>query len=205
MKLKEPLASALSRAVDNISKIDGVVMIILFGSIARGEVDEGSDIDLFVVFESENSMRRHEWDVTMAIPKGALAHTICSSLESIHKLNPAFVKSVLEEGLVLLLKHPVHLNAISLLLSPHVLVSYTLSGLNRSEKQRLIYSLFGKGGREGIVNSLKGFKIGRGAFVAPEEWSKEVLKLLRERGVKFEVRRVYLRSDVIELEGLFRR
>ena len=40
----------------NLSNLDGVVRVILFGSSARGEVDEQkSDLDLFVITENDLS------------------------------------------------------------------------------------------------------------------------------------------------------
>jgi len=51
----------LSEIVDVVSKVQGVVGIFLFGSLARGDFDEYSDYDLLVVFEDKVLMWR-SWD-----------------------------------------------------------------------------------------------------------------------------------------------
>jgi len=56
MKSQEELAFDLGRLVDAITKVDGVLGIILFGSAARGDLDEYSDYDLLVLFRDEKSL-----------------------------------------------------------------------------------------------------------------------------------------------------
>ncbi len=50
MKSQKELVFDLSRLVDAIAQIDGVLGIILFGSAARGDRDEYSYYDLLVLF-----------------------------------------------------------------------------------------------------------------------------------------------------------
>ena len=46
----------LSHFLSNVSKIEEVSRVILFGSCARGQVGERSDIDLFVITKKEISL-----------------------------------------------------------------------------------------------------------------------------------------------------
>ena len=78
MKSARQLESILPELVGAIKTVEGVVGIILFGSAARGEADEGSDIDLLVLFEDEDKMRRNEWEVTRRIPPKTFVQTICA-------------------------------------------------------------------------------------------------------------------------------
>ena len=51
----------LSKMVDVVSKVQGVIGVFLFGSLARGDYDEFSDYDLLVVFVDRAVMWRN-WD-----------------------------------------------------------------------------------------------------------------------------------------------
>lgn len=71
-KLAAPLSSAamapeIARAVTRAASLfaEDLVGVVLFGSWARGEADEGSDIDLLVVVEADVELTRslyREWD-----------------------------------------------------------------------------------------------------------------------------------------------
>ena len=50
---KEELEQALKKIVEKLKKDKSVKLILLFGSLARGEVREWSDIDLIVVKETD--------------------------------------------------------------------------------------------------------------------------------------------------------
>ena len=51
--MNEKVKTALNLYVENISKMDGVLQIYLFGSCACGNTNEKSDIDLMVVVEDK--------------------------------------------------------------------------------------------------------------------------------------------------------
>jgi len=106
MKLAKQLESGLSELVSAIQTVDGVIGIILFGSFARGEADDGSDIDLLIVFENEEKMRENEWEVTRRIPSHIFAQSICVCPSTLKEMNPVFVQSVLREGTILYLRYP---------------------------------------------------------------------------------------------------
>lgn len=60
----------MREVVDAIRGVDGVVGIVLFGSAARGgQADEGSDLDLLVLFESERKLREGDGRSRAAFPQ----------------------------------------------------------------------------------------------------------------------------------------
>ena len=57
--MKDNIKSALDKYIVNISNIEGVIQIYLFGSCAFGMSDEDSDIDLMVIIDDElNAMKK---------------------------------------------------------------------------------------------------------------------------------------------------
>jgi len=51
MKMTARIKTALDKYIEYISQVDGVSQIYLFGSCARGDADERSDIDLMVIID----------------------------------------------------------------------------------------------------------------------------------------------------------
>jgi predicted nucleotidyltransferase len=107
MHLEEKHALDLSRIVDVLARIQGVVGVFLFGSFARGDYDEYSDYDLLVIFENKNLMWRN-WDELFK-SVGSLKmnlHVIPQTLEELKATNPAFLEDLVKHGKVLFARFP---------------------------------------------------------------------------------------------------
>lgn len=200
MGLVKQLESSLSKIVAAVRSVEGVVAVFVFGSFARGEADEGSDVDLLVLFEDEDVMRRNEWEVTRRLPADVFTQSICVCPSTLVEMNPVFLQSVLEDGVVLYMRHPLVLRSRLASTSPHLLVTYSLKGLSQKEKQRVDYRLFGrtvgKHHYDGIVEECGGKRLGRGCFLIPEESAQTVLDLLDNHNVKYELMDVYVPDNI---------
>lgn len=198
MRSVERLESSLSEIVTAIKAVDGVMGIILFGSVARGEGDEGSDIDLLVVFEDEDKMREKEWEVTLRVPPNVFVQSICVCPSTLKRMNPVFLQSVLDEGIILFMRHPLVLRSHMANTNPHLIVTYSLAGLSQRGKQKVNYGLFGReiGERRyiGLIERHGGKRLGRGSFLIPVEDARPVLSFLDERDVRYETNEVYTPS-----------
>ena len=203
MKSVSQLGSSLSDVVNAIKTVDGVIGVILFGSVARGEADEGSDIDLFVLFVDEDNMRRNEWEVTRRVPPEVFAQTICACPSTLEKVNPVFLQSVFEDGLILYAQYPLVFKSRLMNATAFLIVRYSLEGLPQKVKQKLSYRLFGSevGGRRypGLVEQGGGRHLGRGCFLIPKEKAEDVLNTLSECGVNYEIIETYKPSKGLKL------
>lgn len=207
MRSVRSLNFSLSEIVDALKTVEGVVGIILFGSVARGDYDEGSDVDLLVIFKDEGLMRRNEWEVTLSIPPEVFAQSICVCPSTLDSVNPVFLRSVLKDGLILYMRYPFVLRPQSASFVPYLIVSYSLEGLSQREKQKVGYRLFGRvaGKREyrGVVEKFGGKRLGRGCFLIPKESSDVVLSLLGEYNLRFELTEAYLpKVEKVHLRSL---
>ena len=88
--------------VDRIAPIDGVIAIILFGSVAKGLADEYSDVDVLILFRDKKTLWKG-WDsVFDAIgPMKLDIHAIPETLEEFRNANPVFFDEVNKNGIVL--------------------------------------------------------------------------------------------------------
>jgi predicted nucleotidyltransferase len=193
MNLKSELDSELGRLIQAITRTEGIVAIILFGSRARGDYDEHSDYDLLVVFEDDEIMWRNRGDLYRNIGNlGLFTQVLTRSVKELtEKTEPTFLQNILEHGTILYLRYPFMAPAFSSNLAPMAVVSYSLVELSHKEKMRVNYCLFGKQNRKGLVGENGGKKLGDGCFMIPAENLEKALIILKEFGVHFNVIRVY--------------
>jgi predicted nucleotidyltransferase len=181
--------SALSKLAGAVSRVDGVIAAVLFGSRAREDQDEYSDYDLLVVFESDEA-RRENWDrLYEGVSKtGLFTQVLARSLREIEeKTEPTFLREILKHGRVIFLRHPMEAPAAVGSLKPMRIVTYDLKNLSHRDKQRLCYRLFGKRTKRysypGAVAELGGARLGDGCIMVPEEEYPKLARILAEHGV----------------------
>jgi len=196
MKSQKELAFDLSRLVDAITKVDGVLGIILFGSAARGDLDEYSDYDLLVLFRDEKSLWS-QWN-TLYERVGELRlliHVIPKTLQEFREATePTFLESVLKDGKILYVKYPLEAPVQILGLKPVSLIAFSMTSLSQSEKMALTYQLYGKKGKASAILSVYGGqKIGPGCILVPAEHETKILEVLREYKVRWEAAQLYAR------------
>lgn len=197
MSSKERLASELSKLVDATSSVRGVVGVILFGSYARGDFDKYSDYDLLVIFEDEGSMWKG-WD-ELFMKVGALrllVHVIPKTLDEFWKSEPTFLAEVLSHGKVLFAKYPLEIPAALAGARRMAVIAYSMEGLDRKAKARLVYRLYGRksSGVKGLVDEVGGVKLSEGCVLVPEEAARRVEEVVRGCGASVKVIRVLVEA-----------
>ncbi|MFQ6075402.1 MAG: nucleotidyltransferase domain-containing protein [Candidatus Bathyarchaeia archaeon] len=196
----ESKLASIQTVVDELSGIPGLMAVILYGSYARGDFHEGSDIDLFIIFSSRESMKKGHRRVVRTLSK---SHTFFQanvrSLEELKHADPYFLQVLFAEGKVLY-RHPsLTIDVMDVLkLRPHVLVEYSLERIPAPEKCKVIFTLFGRKAAKyrykGIIEGLGGWKVGRSCFAVPISALPEIDKTLTALGVSFTTRLVWATS-----------
>ncbi len=178
-------------------KKPAIKRIILFGSSARGEATEESDIDLFIEPYSpkdENFVKNKvafalrqfrqsrlytEWGLRGV--KNEL-QVFVSTLEKSSDLQ----RSLIADGIVLYGEFITKLD-----FQHHLLISF-MPIKQKSKRYRIDRYLFGRKemGRAytGVVQQLGGIKVNSRAFIVPSQRAQQVLKKLREEKVDFALR-----------------
>jgi len=198
MKSKSEQNSELNRLVQAITKTEGIVAIILFGSRARGDYDEHSDYDLLVVFKDDEVMWQKRGELYRNIGKLGLFTQVLarSTKELTEKTEPTFLQNILQQGTILYLRYPFRAPALAQNLTPMAIVSYSLAKLPPNEKMKVDYRLIGKQNRKGLVEESRGAKLGDGCFIIPTENLDKATTVLKQFGAQFDVIRVYASSPI---------
>ncbi len=186
------------RAVADLRRrlaVPPVEAAVLFGSAARGEAGEESDLDLLIVHRAGADpeavlapVREVEYDHKVRI--GTLVAD--PGLQGVER---QLLDSILREGVVLVGAMP-RLDVRELDLLPVRLVTVDLRGLPHRRKMQLAREIFGYSTRKrykrkvylhrrpGRIEAWGGRRLGRGVFLVPERHRAEVDRLLRSYGAK---------------------
>ncbi|MBI2507517.1 nucleotidyltransferase domain-containing protein [Candidatus Woesearchaeota archaeon] len=181
------------------SDMQKVKQIILFGSVARGEADKDSDIDIFVDLLDEKLE-----------PKiGKIREMFCDSIKvkkywelldvkneincTVGKLEEwdELKRSLIANGIVLFGKY---IYEGRLKTKHYYLFVVTPTGKRNKDISvwRKLYGYVQKIGnknfvKKGIINEYGGRKLSRGVFVVPVESSQKIISFLRENKFKHEI------------------
>ena len=93
----------------SLYRVDGVQTVLLFGSHARGEAVEGSDVDLLVLFKDEKSLWRGRKEVFKAAAATSLfTQVLARTIEEFwERTEPTFREEILRDGRVIFLSPPI--------------------------------------------------------------------------------------------------
>jgi len=172
-------------------KVDGINRIILHGSVARGDYDNKSDIDLFVDIDDMKKEKKvleviqdyyktkkfSEWKMKgisnqISVISGKIDSAEWKSLK----------RAIISTGIVLYGKYKAETEKI------YSYVLFSFENIKPERKRVSIFrKLFGfkfkKQKYSGLVEKMHGIKIGKGSVVVPTERANELKNYLKERGI----------------------
>ncbi len=207
MTLKETAFEFAKRAAG----IDKISSIILFGSVARGEEDSRSDVDMFVVFDSNKSLGRIKETAEVSRIALDLEKEYNKSIQLVmtnkkfEKLDPYFLAKVFKEGIILYGKNS-QIGANKLKLCPYSIINFSLGNLQPSEKMKVKRALYGynttkihKGKKyqsssEGLVKEIGAQRIGKASILLPCNKAKKLIKTLDLFKIKYKKTDVWLQE-----------
>jgi len=184
----------IDRITKRMKEIEGVVGIVLFGSYSRGDYDEGSDIDLLVVFENKKNLDEGLKDVYQITANTDLFFQVIGLTTDELESSP-ILDTALREGKVYFARQ----KARRLLTStrrPDALVTYSTANLK--PKQRVLFSQKLEGRRqnkyryEGLIHKIGGHKVGRGVLLVPTKNLKTLTEHLEKERIVYVLRYVWV-------------
>lgn len=184
----------IERIATKIREIDGTIGVVLFGSYARGDYDEGSDIDLLVIFKDKKNLNKGLKDIYKTTAEShQFFQAIALTLDEFKK--SPLRESVLRDGKI----HYTNKEVEKLLIQPYkpyALITYSTANLNQKERIPFTQKLEGRGkGKyryDGLIQKLEGYKVGKGVAMIPIENLKILIELLEEKGVNHIIRYVWI-------------
>jgi len=179
----------IEHVADKVKTVEGVVGLVLFGSYSRGDYDEGSDVDLLVVFSDRNALEEGREEVYLATSQSDLFfQVVCLTVDEL-KGSP-LLESALREGKIYYASEDVK-KLLTPIHRPYALITYSTSNLNARERVVFTQKLEGRGRYEGLVGELGGFKVGRGVMMIPMENLKTITEHLEKKGISYVIRHVW--------------
>ncbi len=198
------LSEQVTRAVERLYRLPGLVLIALYGSVARGEQDRRSDIDILALFDSRENHEK-SLDALMVI-RGGLDVKVdvhASNLEDMSQEDWTFVDNVLREGLILMVKPPLKIPVEKVLnLKPYSIFTYSTSNLSSSTMMRLRRALYTYVERKQIAGGTRTYKyegvikdekarLGRNVIIVPNELAEAVRRIFERLNINYEEIKVY--------------
>ena len=184
----------IEHVVNKIRDINGVAGIALFGSYSRGDYDEGSDIDLLVVFRDKTTLEKGSKRMYRATAETDLLFQVIGlTMEELK--NSPLLDSVLREGKIYCVEQELR-SVLTRTHKPYALVTYSTANLKAKERVTFTHKLEGrrrgKYRYDGLIDRLGGFKVGRGVLMVPLENLKKLTGHLEEEKVNYVMRYVWI-------------
>ncbi|MEK6859203.1 MAG: nucleotidyltransferase domain-containing protein [Nanoarchaeota archaeon] len=188
---------------------DSISEVILFGSVAKNEYDNESDIDIFFNIKEEKETKKIEeslkkiqksfeikasktWELKnikfpISIMVGALEDETWKDLR----------EEIISSGIVLYGRYKV----LPENLNHYFIISYSLNGLSNKKKMKAIRQLYGyriKKAKKiyeqpGILSSYKGKKLSSNVILIPGESLKEAKKFLQSHKIPYKIYESWIR------------
>ncbi|MGA8302718.1 MAG: nucleotidyltransferase domain-containing protein [Thermoplasmata archaeon] len=181
--------------VQRTLRIAGVHAVVLFGSAARGEATEDSDIDLLIILRPGQVVRRALGAIEQVEKERKVRiSTLISRSAALTDIDRQLLESIVRQGKPLVGALP-PLGMRELDLEPVRLLTLNLKGLSQISKVRLERELFGYRSRHryrgkvyasrtrGRLELLGGRRVGR-LVIVPEAAVGEVERVLRQHGAR---------------------
>ena len=187
----------LKKIAKELSKIEDVKAIILYGSLARGEFTSRSDVDLFILTTDYNTQKEiHDKVIELESEIGRNIQPTIRTLAELQKTDTGLLQNIFQEGKILYLREPSDIpSAILLQQKPYLIYSFQISSLPQKEKARFNRQLYEQTRKEykykGLLQEIGGQKLSAGCVMMPYEQKEKIEKFFKKFKVKFEQLKVW--------------
>ncbi len=200
MKRNKIISYALAFTSFLLRRIQNVSAVVLFGSVARGDYDDESDIDLFI--ETEESEKKIE--ESLKLFKKSKEHEKYLDLGAENQISlkigklkdwPSLRESILDNGITLYGKY----EKLPENLKHFVLFTISMKKLHQKTRLRVWRRLYGykqKVGskiyrKKGAVEALGGRRLGDGMLAIPKNRENDMIGFLNKLNVNYTKQDVY--------------
>jgi len=187
----------LKKIAKELSKIEDVKAIFLYGSLARGEFTSRSDIDLFILTTKDKTQIEIRDKVIELEPEiGRNIQPTIRTKAELQKTDTGLLQNIFQEGKILYLREPYDIpSAILLQQKPYLIYSFQISSLPQKDKVRFNRQLYEQTKKEykykGLLQEIGGQKLSAGCVMMPYEQKDKIEKFFKKFKVKFEQLKVW--------------
>ena len=121
----------LKKIVKELSVIEDIKAVVLYGSLARGEYTSRSDIDLFILTtENKTQKEIQEKVIQLESEIGRNIQPTIRTIAELQKTDTGLLQNIFQEGKVLFLREPADIpSAILLQQKPYLIYTFQISSL----------------------------------------------------------------------------
>ena len=187
----------LKKIAKEISKIEDVKAVILYGSLAREEFTSRSDVDLFILTTEDKTQKEiHDKVIELESEIGRNIQPTIRTIVELQKTDTGLLQNIFQEGKILYLREPSDIpSAILLQQKPYLIYSFQISSLLQKEKARFNRQLYEQTRKEykykGLLQEIGGQKLSAGCVMIPYEQKEKIEKFFKKFKVKFEELKVW--------------
>jgi predicted nucleotidyltransferase len=187
----------LKKIAKELSRIEDVKAVILYGSLARGEFTSRSDIDLFILTTDDKTQNEAESKVIeLESEIGRDIQPTIRTITELQKTDTGLLQNIFQEGKVLYLKEPSDIpSAILLQQRPFLIYSFQISSLLQKDKARFNRQLYEQTKKDykykGLLQEIGGQKLSAGCVMVPHMQKEAIEKFFKKFKVKFEQLKVW--------------
>jgi len=187
----------LKKIAKELSKIEDVKAIILYGSLARGEFTSRSDVDLFILTTEDKTQKEiHDKVIELESEIGRNIQPTIRTIAELQKTDTGLLQNIFQEGKILYLREPSDIpSAILLQQKPYLIYSFQISSLLQKEKARFNRQLYEQTRKEykykGLLQEIGCQKLSAGCAMIPYEQKEKIEKFFKKFKVKFEQLKVW--------------
>ena len=187
----------LKKIAKELSKIEDVKAIILYGSLARGEFTSRSDVDLFILTTDYNTQKEiYDKVIELESEIGRKIQPTIRTLAELQKTDTGLLQNIFQEGKILYLREPFDIpSAILLQQKPYLIYSFQISHLLQKDKARFnrqFYEQKRKGYKyKGLLQEIGGQKLSAGCIIIPYAQKQKIEKFFKKFKVEFEQLKVW--------------
>lgn len=197
------------------ASVDDVAYIFLFGSVAKGNADRRSDIDILVVLDTENT-DFEEMEVKTRISELSLSLEkefdrniqVVFTNKNYNGLDAYFIQQVIKEGVLLYAKTP-SIIVQGLELEYYTIIIFNLENLKSRDKMKFKRILYGhktkkivrrrlyESEKVGLIQQLQGIRMGAGVIAIPQKNVRNIEEELKKLKINFKEIDMWLTKDSI--------
>jgi predicted nucleotidyltransferase len=187
----------LREIAKELSKMESIRAVILYGSFARGEYTPRSDIDLLILTTDKKTQKEIQDRIIVLESKTnrSIQPTI-RTINQLKKTDTGLLQNIFQEGKILYIKEPEDIPSAALLQQkPYLIYVFRMSGLGQKDKAKFNKCLYGQKVRrydyQGVLKQIGGKKLSAGCVIVPYIRKGEIEKLFRKFKVEFEPFKVW--------------
>jgi len=187
----------LKKITKELSKIEDIKAVILYGSLARGEFTSRSDVDLFILTTKDKIQKEiHDKVIDLESEIGRNIQPTIRTISELQKTDTGLLQNIFQEGKILYLREPSDIpSAILLQQKPYLIYSFQINSLLQKEKARFNRQLYKQTRKEykykGLLQEIGGQKLSAGCVMIPYEQKEKIEKFFKKFKVKFEQLKVW--------------